>query len=163
MVPGRVNWTSSQNLHVTMNFLGDVPNKRVDELCDLAREAVGVWEPGSDEVAFTVGQLICFPRGRQPRMIWAPVRKGNDLLASLHGVLNQAIEAAGWRGESRPFTGHVTVARIKDCDIKDAVGRLPDEELGAVTAGELTLYESNLTHTGPVYSRLAGIPLSRRD
>jgi len=159
---GRITWTKPQNLHVTMNFLGDVPDKRIAELCGLADEAVGDWDLARDEVTFTVGPLICFPPHKRARMIWAPVGEGNDVLASLHAALNKAFAAGGWRSESREFKGHVTVARIKSGDVEAAVGQLPDDELGTVTAAELTLYESDLTHAGPIYSRLAGIPLARR-
>jgi 2'-5' RNA ligase len=145
-----------------MNFLGDVPDGRIAELCDLATRAVGDWDPGRDEVTFTVDPLICFPPDRRPRMIWAPVGEGNDSLASLHGTLNQALRSGGWHSESRPFKGHVTVARIKEADVEAAVRQLPADELGTVTATELTAYQSVLTRTGPIYSRLAGIPLAGR-
>jgi len=160
--PGRIKWTKAKNLHVTMNFIGDVPDKRIPELCDLAREAVSGWDPDREEVTFTVGPLICFPSGRRPKMIWAPVRQGDDLLASLHGAMNRALEEGGWPGESRPFTGHITVARIKDADILAAVKQLPDDDMGVVTETELTLYQSTLTHTGPIYSPVASIPLAPR-
>jgi len=159
---GRITWTKPQNLHVTMNFLGDVPDESIAELCDLAAGAVGDWDHAGDEVTFTVGPLMCFPPHKRAKMIWAPVGEGNDALAALHAALNQALATGGWRSESRPFTGHVTVARIKSADIEAAVGQLPDDELGTVTAAELTLYQSELTHAGPIYSRLAGIPLAGR-
>ena len=161
-LPGRITWTKPQNLHVTMNFLGDVPDESIAELCDLARRAVEGWDQARDEVTFTVGPLICFPPHKRTRMIWAPVGQGADVLAALHAELNQALAAGGWRSESRQFKGHVTVARIKSADIEAAVGQLPDDELGTVTAAELTLYQSVLTPGGPIYSRLAGIPLSGR-
>ena len=161
-LPGRITWTKPQNLHVTMNFLGDVPDESIAELCDLARGALGVWDLARDEVTFTVEPLICFPPGRRPRMIWAPVGQGSDVLASLHAVLNQALAAAGWRSESRPFKGHITVARIKSADVEAAVRQLPGDELGTVAGTELTLYQSKLTHVGPIYSPLARIPLARR-
>ena len=159
---GRITWTKPQNLHVTMNFLGDVPDKRLAELCGLAEGVVGDWDLARDEVIFTVGPLMCFPPHKRAKMIWAPVGEGNDHLASLHAAMNQALAAGGWRSESRPFTGHVTVARIKSADVDAAVRQLPDDELGTVRATELTLYESDLTHAGPIYSRLAGISLARR-
>jgi 2'-5' RNA ligase len=157
--PGRISWTKAKNLHVTMNFIGDVPDKRIPELCDLAKAVVDGWDSGDEEMVFTIGQLMFFPPGRRAKMIWAPVRQGGGLLVSLHDALNEALDAGGWRSESRPFTGHVTVARIKEADIKDTAERLPDEDLGTVQLDELTLYQSQLTQTGPIYSRLAGIPL----
>jgi 2'-5' RNA ligase len=161
-LPGRITWTKPQNLHVTMNFLGDVPDESIAGLCDLAREAVGDWDQALDEVTFTVGPLICFPPHKRTRMIWAPVGEGNDVLASLHAELNQALAAGGWRSESRPFKGHVTVARIKSADIEAAVRQLPDDGLGTVTTTEMTLYQSKPMPGGPIYTPLARIPLVRR-
>jgi len=161
-LPGKINWTRPENLHVTMNFIGDTPDERIAELCGLATEAAERWDDGGDGVTFTVGPLVCFPPGRRTRMIWAPLRQGADAAASLHAALNQALADAGWPSESRPFKGHVTVARIKAADPTDAVKQLPDDELGEVTARELTLYESTLTHSGPIYAPLATIPLVRR-
>ncbi|MDP6633582.1 MAG: RNA 2',3'-cyclic phosphodiesterase [Phycisphaerae bacterium] len=157
--PGRINWTKPQNLHVTMNFIGDAPDDCIAELCDLARRAVGGWDAGLDEVTFTIGPLMCFPQDRRARMIWAPVRRGGEVLASLHGAINKALAVGGWRSESRPFKGHVTVARIKSADLEHALGQLPDDDLGEVTATELTLYESKLTPSGPIYTALARIAL----
>ncbi|MDP6545278.1 MAG: RNA 2',3'-cyclic phosphodiesterase [Phycisphaerae bacterium] len=159
-LPGRITWTKPQNLHVTMNFLGDVPDESIAELCDLARGAVDAWDLAPGEVTFTVGPLICFPPHKRARMIWAPVGEGNDVLASLHAEMNQALAADGWRSESRPFKGHATVARIKSGDFEAAVGQLPDAELGTVTTTEMTLYQSKLMPGGPIYTPLARIPLS---
>ena len=160
--PGRISWTKARNLHVTMNFLGDVPDKRVDELCDLARETVTAWSGGRGEVAFSLGPLICFPPNKPLRMIWAPVSQGADLLASMHEAMNQALQTGGWRNEDRPFTGHVTVARIKTAELSDVLARLPDDQPGAITAKELTLYQSQLTRTGPIYRRLMGFPFEHK-
>ena len=159
---GRITWTKPENLHVTMNFLGDVPDESIAELCDLAGGAVGDWDLARDEATFTVGPLICFPPHKRARMIWAPVGEGNDVLASLHAVLNRALAAGGWRSESRPFKGHVTVARIKSANVEAAVRQLPDDALGTVTATELMFYQSVLTPGGPIYSPLERIPLARR-
>ena len=159
---GKTNWTKPQNLHVTMNFVGDTPDDRIAELRELATQAVGRWGAGRDGVTFTVGPLTCFPPGRRAKMIWAPLRQGADAVESLHAVLNQALAEGGWPSESRPFKGHVTVARVKAADLTGAVKQLPDDELGEVTANELTFYESILTHSGPIYTPLARIPIARQ-
>ncbi len=159
---GKINWTKPQNLHVTMNFIGDTPEEQITELSELATEAVGRWGAGGDGVTFTVGPLIFFPPGRRAKMIWAPVSRGADATSSLHSALNQALADNGWPSESRPFKGHVTVARIKAADLANAVKQLPGGDLGQVTARELTLYQSTLMHTGPIYSPLVRIPLTQR-
>ena len=159
-LPGRITWTKPRNLHVTMNFLGNVPDESIAELCDLAEGVVAGLALG--EVTFTIGPLVCFPPHKRTRMIWAPVGEGIEVLASLHAALNQALAAGGWRSETRPFKGHVTVARNKSADVEAAVRQLPGDELGRVVATELTLYHSVPSPGGPTYSRLAGIPLAGR-
>ena len=158
--PGRVKWTKAKNLHVTMNFVGDVPDKRIAELCDLAKKTVADWASDRDELNFTVGPLICFPPGKRAKMIWAPITEGGEVMASLNAAMNQALAEGGWPNESRPFTGHVTVARIKDGDLRQPVASFDGDDMGAVTATELTLYASDLTRTGPIYSALAGFPFA---
>jgi len=164
-LPGgtKVTWTRPENLHVTMNFLGDVPQERIPEICELARRGVSSASPG-DSAVFAIGPMVCTPAGGRARMIWAPVRQGNDELAGLHAAVNVALASAGLRTERRPFKGHVTVARIKSASdtrpIRAVVGDLPQGEFGTVQAAELTLYRSELTPQGPIYTRLAGIPLA---
>jgi RNA 2',3'-cyclic 3'-phosphodiesterase len=157
-LPGKINWTKPQNLHVTMNFIGAVDDDRVGELCELAAEVVRRW--GGREVAFTVGPLACIPPGRRARMIWAPLTGGREMAASLHDELNRALDRAGWPSESRPFKGHITVARIKSADVAGAVRALDDSELGQMRVRELTIYESTLTPAGPIYSPLRRIGFS---
>jgi len=117
-----------------------------------------------DSVIFTIGPLVCTPSHGRTRMIWAPVRRGNDELASLHAAMNEVLGSADLRTEGREFKGHVTVARIKSAPdtraIRAAVGDLPPGEFGTVEATELALYRSELTPKGPIYTRLAGIPLA---
>ena len=160
-LPGKINWTKPQNLHVTMNFIGDVGDDRIDELCELAAGAVGRW--GRHEIAFAVGPLTCIPPGRRARMIWAPLARGGDTAASLHDELNSALARARWPSETRAFKGHITVARIKSADIADAVSALDDRELGQACARELTIYESTLTPSGPIYNPLRRIRFSQGD
>ncbi|MCP4378333.1 MAG: RNA 2',3'-cyclic phosphodiesterase [bacterium] len=161
-----VVWTRPQNLHVTMNFLGDVQDENVDRLCDLIEGVVSGWDHVGDDITFTVGPLVCFPTSKPnkpSRMIWAMVGgPGRDLLADLYTKTNNALAADGWRSEAREFLGHVTVARIKNGDVEAAVRQLPNDELGTVTATELTLYQSDLTNSGPVYTPLKHIQLSRK-
>jgi len=164
-LPGgtKATWTKGENLHVTMNFLGDVPQERIPEICELAEAATAAAALG-DSVTFTIGPLVCTPAGGRARMIWAPVRGGNDKLASLHAAMNGVLAPAGLRSEKRPFKGHVTVARIKLASdtksVRRAVGDLPQDDFGTVQAAELTLYSSELTPQGPIYTPLAGIPLA---
>ena len=161
-LPGRIKWTEPKNLHVTISFLGDVPDKRVASLCDLAGKAVDSWDRQCDAVDFTLGPLICFPDSGRARMIWAPVTQGIEAMTSLHGALNQALAEGQWPTEDRPFNGHVTVGRIKEGDFRQAVKALPSDDLGQVSAGQLVLYESHLKRTGPIYTCIERIPLARK-
>jgi RNA 2',3'-cyclic 3'-phosphodiesterase len=158
--PAKVNWTKPENLHVTMNFLGDLRDARIEKLREVVARSIGGWEPPRDEIVFSIEPLICFPDDRRPRMIWAPVAGGSDVLSSLHAVVNRGLADGGWPSESRPFKGHVTVGRIKSGDLRAAVEKLPAESLGTVRVSELTFYQSTLTPSGPIYNPLARIPLN---
>ena len=145
-----------ENLHVTLNFLGDVDDARIDEICRAAGEAAAQTEP----FEFTIGGLLCVPPHGPLRMIWAGVDDPGGRMAELQDRLAAALETLGFARERRPFKPHLTVARIKfsrDASaVRASAAESAETEFGVVQAKELTVYASRLTPAGPVYS-----PLSR--
>ncbi len=73
--------------------------------------------------------------------------------------------ALGIRSEKRPFSPHLTLARIKERvelqPLREAIAALPSLEFGAFQAAGFFLYRSTLRPTGSVYTKLAEFPLTR--
>ncbi|MDP7162701.1 MAG: RNA 2',3'-cyclic phosphodiesterase [Phycisphaerae bacterium] len=156
---GTIKWTREDNLHVTMNFLGDVPDGRIAEICGLAQQCAGRLKPFD----FAARGLACIPSRGQLRMIWVCVDDPTGRMAELHDALNRALGEIGMRTESRSFKGHVTLARIRSAAnaeaIRRAVERFTAIEFGIVQVDRLVVYSSELATGGPIYRPLARAPL----
>jgi 2'-5' RNA ligase len=152
-----VAWVRSDNLHLTLRFLGEVPP------AVLARigEAVTVATAGIAPFTVQVGGLGGFPPEHAPRVVWAGVMAGGAELVALHAALEAQLVARGVPGEGRTFHPHVTLGRARD---PRGAGRLAGAlragpVFGEVRVGALHLMRSELGPGGARYSVLAEAPL----
>ena len=157
-LPGKINWVPEENMHVTMNFIGDVEDPT--EICEIGQRVAG--SMNFDEIELACGPLVCMPGGGQPRLLWMDVSDAGAMELLYEG-LKDSLSEIGIRHESRAFRGHVTLARFKTCPrakrVRDVVTNYPVEDFGHSCARELVLYSSELTRTGPIYTRVMGTPL----
>jgi len=155
-----IRWVDRPQLHVTLKFLGDVPDELAADVCARAAEAAAQVEPFD----FSVRGLICAPAsGRQLRMFWAGVQDPTSRMAELHRRLNAALAGLGLKEENRAFKPHVTLARVRFVKDPQRLRSLAepcrDEEFGAQHAAEVVVYTSQLTPRGPIYTPVAKPPL----
>jgi len=157
----KVNWVRPENLHVTMNFLGDVADDVMIEVGRAATEAAAGIEPFD----FHVRRVVCVPPQGQLRMIWAEVADPTGRMEALHDDLAGRLAGLGFKEEHRRFKGHITLARIRfarraaSLRIRQAVAGLPGSEFPDQQAAELVAYTSQLTPEGPVYTPISRAPL----
>ena len=151
-----IRWVQRANQHLTILFLGEVPDATISQVCDLAGAAAG-------RVAafdYRIRGVQCVPPGGRLRMVWAGVQDDSGGLADLHGKLDGALRGLGLHEEDRAFKPHITLARIKFAPDPGAIRRrvepLRDTHFGIQHAEELVVYASKLTPRGPVYT-----PVSR--
>jgi RNA 2',3'-cyclic 3'-phosphodiesterase len=153
----RIGWSPPENLHITTKFIGDWPEARLGEL----RAALAAM-PAGGPIAVRIGGLGFFPNARAPRIFWCGIDAPG--LAGLAAATDGATAALGIARETRPFSPHLTLARIKDRvnleALQRAVAGLPSTEFGGFEARSFFLYLSQLRPTGSVYTKLAEFPLS---
>jgi 2'-5' RNA ligase len=154
-IPG-CRWVESQPLHITLAFLGDVPNRDLNELC-LAVAAAA--EP-SGRFELTVEGLGVFPGPSRPRVLWAGITAG-DLgpLGSLREAVVSAATKAGYRPDDPRFHPHVTLGRIRSdrghpSDLNEIIGREQGRSAGSFTVSEVVTYASTLGQRGAAYAPL---------
>ncbi len=165
-LPGSdIRWVAPGNIHVTLKFLGDVRLSSVDDVRCALEEACAT----SRRINLCIRELGAFPSARLPRIVWAGLEGDIEPLVSLVRQVDAALEPLGFAKESRPFTPHLTLARVRDGASSSTTG-----PLGALLAGptpfdhlnfeaaSATLMKSQLTSSGAVYSRVAVLPLGPR-
>jgi 2'-5' RNA ligase len=146
----------TENLHLTLRFIGEVPRGLVEEI---KREVLArlVFEPFDMEL---VG-LGAFPSPARPRVVWVGVRGGAEELRRLRGEIEAGLRRLGVRPEQQEFHPHVTLARIKGSRNIQALVKLlaemSDYEVGRVRVTSVRLKKSTLTRSGPIYETLAEV------
>ena len=150
----QVRWVARENLHLTLKFLGNVEDADTDEVCRLAGEVAAAVEP----FEFVVTGLEAVPPRGALRMIWANITEPTGRLAELQRSAEDAYERMGFEKETRPYRPHLTLGRVKSgrnvAELRTAAARFAETDFGATPAGELIVFESRLTPSGPIYSPL---------
>jgi len=141
-----VRWVPPENLHLTLRFIGDTEEPRVQDIID----TVGRIDVKSFEIILS--GLDTFGHGK-PRALWVGVEL-NPTLVKLQDKIERAVQSAGLPPETRKFTPHVTLARFKRTKPSKIVPYL--EANGAFTLPSLeiqhfTLFSSQLSHRGSTY------------
>ena len=147
--------------HLTVLFLGEVDERKVDELSRGFTAALG----GVPSFEVQLRGVGVFPNERSPRILWVGVDEGAEALGRLHDRLADAARAAGLTVESRPFVPHLTVRRLRGpreiSDARDLLVGHRDERFGRGEVTAVDLKSSRLEPGGAVHETLASFPLLR--
>ncbi len=147
------------NIHVTMKFLGEVPEDKIGAIAEALKRAAA----GTGQFDIRVKGIGVFPNLRYIRVVWAGVAEGRDEIIGLYQKIDREVQPLGFRPE-RDFVPHMTVARVKTPKQKERlaafVKEMNDAEFGVTRAQAVELKQSTLTPKGPIYSTLARIELS---
>ncbi len=146
------------NIHVTMKFLGEVPEDKIGAVAEALRRAAA----GRGQFDIGVKGIGVFPNLRYIRVVWAGVAEGRDEVIGLQQGIDRELGPLGFRPE-RDFVPHLTIARVKTAKQKERLAAFIKEmagtEFGTTRAQAVELKQSTLTQKGPIYSTLARIEL----
>ena len=149
-----IKWVDPSNLHLTIAFLGDTEEKRIDFLKGMLAERCS----GFGVFDFTLAGTGVFKNFRDPRVIWMGIRSA-ERLTTLYNIINEGLKNIGFKFEERQFRPHLTLGRIKSCrdteNLKSVLEKYRDQEFQTFHVNEVILFESILTQTGPIYNQLA--------
>ena len=152
-----LKWSPANNLHITTKFIGEWPEDRLEQLIMKVKSV-----PTPDRVEIAVRGLGWFPNPHRPRVFWAGVSAAPSLY-ELARSTDGACADLGTAPEDRPYSPHLTLARIKDPvplqALRQAIADLESVEFGAFTAPSHKLYLSKPGPSGSIYTPLAEFPL----
>ncbi len=152
----RISWSPAANLHITTKFIGEWPEERLGEL----KRALAVI-PSRPHIDVHIHGTGFFPNAKSPRTFWCGIDAPG--LAELAADTDAATSTLGIECEKRPYSPHLTLARIKAPTDLTALHRslaTRDTDFGRYTAEACYLYRSQLRPTGSVYTKLAEFPLT---
>ncbi|MGI6337765.1 MAG: RNA 2',3'-cyclic phosphodiesterase [Bacteroidales bacterium] len=146
----RIKWTDASNMHITLAFLGDTEEGRINSLLLMLKERCS----GFGSFEFFIKGSGIFKDFRDPRVIWLGTAQ-TDKLTRLAGKLKCGLDEIGFPTEERQFRPHLTLGRIKSLKDSGSLRKLleqyRDTDIQAVNVGEVILFESILMQTGPLH------------
>jgi RNA 2',3'-cyclic 3'-phosphodiesterase len=155
-----IRWVAPASLHITVWFLGRIDDEPAERLFEILRPSLET--PG---FRMTVADAGAFPSSGAPRALWLGVAAGGDALGAIHRELAERLHPLGFEPERRPYSPHLTVARLKDVARADAAAlRRALQDLGIAPAaadiGRVTLFRSEPLAGGSRYTPVLRVPLS---
>jgi 2'-5' RNA ligase len=153
-------WIPTGNMHLTLKFLGEVDEGIVPDLKAVASDAAARVRP----FRVVYGPFGGFPNLSRPRVIFFAAKEGARELAEIARLLEVGVEPLGIPRENRPFTAHLTLARIKEPLPRAMVDRLASVPALPATAFQdvdrFVLMQSHLAREGATYEEIGSFPFA---
>ena len=155
-----VRWVATDSVHLTLQFLGAVPEERIEAVSEALAAAAASSRPLALEVKGAGG----FPNARRPRVVWAGIAGDVAALAALVEDLGRRLAPLGFPPEARAFSPHLTLGRARDGrggapGLGGALARVAADDGVPWRATDVALVESHLSPKGPRYEVRVRAPL----
>ena len=156
-----VKWVKSENIHLTLKFLGEISQDYSQKINSILNQI----SQRNSEFSLYLSELGSFPNLKNPRTIWIGVSNDGPVI-EIAEQLEKKLTAIGFPPESRRFTSHITLGRVRSAFNR----RLLVEKLGFMKnnistqisefkINAITLFKSTLTPQGPIYEAILNSPL----
>jgi len=155
---GDLKIVESENIHLTLKFLGNVSKTRLVEVGSAVQELV------FPRFSIEIKGAGAFPNLNHMNVIWVGVETGWSYVEQIYEQLEDLMAGLGFRKENRPFSPHITIARVRTGRKRDEIAgflrHLTEESFGTLTVDRVRLKQSILSSSGPKYSTLLEVKSS---
>jgi RNA 2',3'-cyclic 3'-phosphodiesterase len=155
-------WVPQANIPITLKFLGDVDDDRLDAVHMTVSDAIA----SHQAFAITIANLGFFGNGGRPQIVWAGVSAGSNRLVELAHKIDTGLGHMGFTREDRPIVPHITLARATRQASHDdlrllgsAIAEYGPGTIGSMTVESVHIVKSDLRPAGPVYTSLRELSL----
>jgi RNA 2',3'-cyclic 3'-phosphodiesterase len=157
-----LRWVSPSSIHLTLKFLGNIKPDKIDSITNTITKSCA----GINRFDLQIIGLGVFPNPKVPRVLWAGLKGDIDTLIKLQQRVDDNLLPLGFTREKRPFSPHLTLARINDyagsperIEIEKIVSNDINTAIASIGVTSVRLMHSTLRPTGAIYTQLAEIPL----
>ncbi len=153
------SWPRPEGIHLTLKFLGEIPEARLSEILNSLRSAA----QGTGAFRIEAAGAGAFPNAKAARVVWIGLSGDVDKLSRLQSAVEKAMTDIGFAQEDRKFTPHLTLGRIKYIRSRDgwlkALEEIRDIKLSAFDVDAVSLMKSELKPSGAVYTEMGRVEL----
>jgi len=157
-----VKWVAPDGIHLTLKFLGNISPQKVGQIVRVMEQVAVDVSP----FRLTVSHVGAFPNLRQTRVLWVGISGELERLLALQRGIDDGLVPLRFAKESRPFTPHLTLARLREGassgdkhNFGEMVAKKAPKVYYEMTVSSVNLMRSQLLPGGAVYSRLAEVKL----
>jgi 2'-5' RNA ligase len=154
----RASWSRTDNIHLTLKFLGEISPGKVEKLSEAASRSAKEFTP----FQIVVEQTGAFPKQGQPRVLWIGINDLTGELGKLHARLEDESTKAGFARDDRHFHPHLTLARLRQPrHARTLVAAHKELEFhpAEIVVSELLVIRSELSSEGSRYTVISRHPL----
>jgi len=148
------SWTRVEGMHLTLKFLGEVPETKITEIVSGLQSAT----EGISQLRLEVKGVGTFPNPRNARVVWIGLSGDTGKLTKLQEAVEDAMACIGLARDERKFTAHLTLGRIRHVRSRDqwlaGLAELSNRSLPGFDATAVSLMKSELKPSGAVYTEM---------
>ena len=152
-------WVTPDHIHLTLRFLGNVPEESVPSL----HQAMAQAAQGQTAFPLRATALGCFPHPARPRVLWVGLDDPSQTLGRLNVRLMAALTPLGFPPEDRPFQPHLTLARaqktVPSRQLFPMLQTYQNQDFGEFLVTQLHLVQSQLRRGGSLHTFLRSVTL----
>jgi len=156
-----VRWVEPRNLHLTLRFLGEIPEEDIETVSEAAQKTA----EATESFSLLIQGLGAFPTLGSPRVVWAGVEPAEPVVR-LERKLSRELDRLNWPPPDKPFRPHLTIGRVKSSRGKGELRRLLErtqrEKIGEIRVTDIGLIRSQLRPAGPLYTNLKRFTFARQ-
>ena len=155
-----IKWVKHENIHLTIKFLGNVEENRINDIEAAMNNAVN----DSSVMSLKTAQLGIFPNERRPRILWLGIEGDVREFIRMSENCESELAKLGYERNTRENKPHITVGRIRSSKKQEGlVNILKDIPIDSIEfrAGALQLMRSELNPNGAVYTNLQSVKLDK--
>ncbi len=157
-----VKWVDPYSIHLTLKFLGNIAVDKIGAI-------VGVMQEATENITsfrLEVGELGVFPSLKRAQVAWVGLKGDVDRLGYLQQRIESGLIPLGFAPESRKFTPHLTLARLRNQASSSERQRFGEliantgfKAIHSIEVDVISLMKSQLTRDGAIYSRISSVAL----
>ena len=155
----KIKWADPSLTHVTLKFLGEIKKEKLGAVTEVTQKIAQKFSP----FLIQIKGAGAFPTLSSPRVIWLGVDRGGTNLEKIASELENHLAKNGFSKEKRKWTPHLTLGRVKLLVEPEKLSGLilgaKEVVAGEMDVREISVIESRLTPSGPIYTILERIRL----
>ena len=159
-IRGDIRWVKPEGIHLTLKFFGYVSETDIANISEVVKNNIVNIKP----FMLNIRRVGVFPSINRARVLWLGIDGDIDVLIKLQKSIDTELHKYGFEMENRPFSPHLTLARIKEpkglIGLAKIMEKSEEYTAGSFTIDGLNLFKSTLTPKGAIYTKLGYFPFS---